>query len=230
MCYFPPLQYLNEVAPLFGAPDNTLPSSPKGLFSVLVNRHIVGPHFLDGIHNMVELEENIFNLIDHYPENNVPVETIFHFIQVWGGRTGRMFYCRQPFVWQQIEPLYLGLIHHFSEIRAINNQTVLAAANAVTVFYNALHEANYKWMGVAFITKHSRFWMHRNLPNCMLPVYDSTFSRYIMHAGTPARLVELPHFWQAMIAKAELEHVSLTALERQLFNHFRQANSIHHPF
>lgn len=79
-------------------------------------------------------------------------------------------------------------------------------------------------MGVAFITKHTRFWMHKCLPNEMLPIYDSTFSFYVMRKGRNAQLKDLLAYWDAMIHKSSTEGVSLTALERAIFKYYRPGN------
>ncbi len=176
---------------------------------------------MHGIHNMGELEAHIFDLIDHYPENRASTERIFHLIEIWGGIMGKGFYNNQSFFWPDIEPIYNGLITDFSSIENLDDHTLVRAAEAVKVFYLSLHSAGYKGMAVAFITKHSRFWMHRNLPNNMLPIYDSTFSEHIMQRGTLACARHLLPFWRCMVAKAEQEHVSLTSLERQLFMYYQ---------
>lgn len=218
MCLFPNISYVENFVPLNG-PVMGLPPSPKAMFTFLVNRGIVGLNFLDGVNNMQDLEELIFELIDHYPENGASLERIFHLIEIWGGRMGRSFYLSHPFSWDDINPLYNGLINNFTSIQNLGNQTLVRAANAVGIFYEALHEAGYKGMAVAFITKHTRFWMHRNMPNNMLPIYDSTFSEHVMQRGRTANYRDLLPFWQAMVEKAQLENVSLTSLERQLFNY-----------
>ena len=220
MCVFPNIQYVNDFVPLQGNDAEALPPSPRAMFTNLVNHGIVDNHFLDGINNMYELEMTVFALIDHYPENGASLERIFHLIQIWGGRTGRGIYNRQPFHWADIEPLYQAFIDFFRFIQMIDDAILIDAFNEVNGFYDALHRSGYKGMNVAFITKHSRFWMHRNLPNEMLPIYDRTFSVSIMLRGAPARLVDLLDYWRAMVAKAERENVSLTSLERQLFNYY----------
>ncbi len=220
MCIFPNIRYDRNYIPLQRNND-TLPGSPRGMFSNLVNRHIVDGNFLDGIHNMEELESTIFDLIDHYPENGASLEKIFHLIQIWGGRTGRGIYNNQVFHWNEIEPLYRAFIDIFRQFRQVNDETISRAYEAVGGFYKALHKAGYKGMAVAFITKHARFWMHRNLPDSMLPIYDSTFSDNVMQRGKNARLRDLPDYWRVMKRKADKENVPMTSLERQLFNYYR---------
>ena len=65
MCYFPNIQYVNNYEPLH-MNQLELPRSPKGMYTILIRRNIVNEHFLDGIKNMNELEEAIFNLIDYF--------------------------------------------------------------------------------------------------------------------------------------------------------------------
>ncbi len=221
MCAFPDILYVDDYLPLHNGPVNELPDSPRSMFSVLFNRGIIDGDFLNGIHNMTELEEHIFELIDNYPENHASKERIFHLIEIWGGIMGRGFYCKQPFNWNDIEPLYNGLANDFLAINDLDNNTLENAANAIRIFYNALHNVGYHGMGIAFITKHSRFWMHKNMPNSMLPIYDSTFATNVMEQTTTQFRHLLP-FWIGMVAKAEQEHVSLSSLERQLFNYFQE--------
>lgn len=220
MCTFPAINYENSFASLDDGYAEQLPPSPKGMFSILLNKGIVEEHFLDGIHNINELESEIFNLIDHDPENGASRERIFHLIEIWGGRTGRGLYCNQVFQWRVFGPLYNELITDFSAIQYLDDSTLVQAANSVRAFYDAIHEKGYSGMSIAFITKHSRFWMHRNLANSMLPVYDSTFALNVMQKRT-VNFRDLLPYWRGMKAKSEQEHVSLTSLERQLFNYFR---------
>lgn len=221
MCYFPDIQYVDNFVQLQDGPVNELPPSPRGMFTLLLNKGIVKEDFLGDIHNMSELEEHIFRLIDDYPENGVSSERIFHLIEIWGGRTGRQFYLKQPFNWLDIEPIYIELINHFTAVDTIDNQTLVDASNFVSVFHGALHDIGYKGMAVAFITKHTRFWMHRNMPNNMLPIYDKTFAVNVMRNQT-ANCRDLLPYWQGMVDKANREHVSLTSLERQLFRYFNE--------
>lgn len=220
MCVFPNIQYANNYIPLHGDNVNSLPPSPKGMYSILLNKGIIDEHFLDGINNMTDLEATIFNLIDHYPENNTSLERIFHLIQIWGGRAGRKIYIDQGFNWEEIEPCYRIFIDFFRSIDTLSEETLEQACEMVNTFWESLHGAGYSGMAVAFITKHSRFWMHRNMSDNMLPIYDSTFSENVMQKGKTAYCRHLPAYWKGMIDKAEKEHVSLTSLERQLFNYF----------
>lgn len=220
MCVFPNINYVNNLAPLHGNEDNALPPSPRAMFTLLVNKSIVDVEFLNGINNMVDLEATIFEMIDHYPENEASLERIFHLIQIWGGRTGRGIYVNQVFHWEDVVQVYEPFIDLIRAFPLIDQHNINIAVGAVDAFRNDLHVIHYTGMGVAFITKHVRFWMHRNLPDNMLPIYDSTFSEHIMHRGRQAQQQDLLNYWNAMVAKAAQEQVSLSSLERQLFNYY----------
>lgn len=220
MCVFPNIQYVNNFVPLQGNDGNELPPSPRAMFSLLINKGIVDVNFLNNINNMTQLEAEVFDLIDHYPENEASLERIFHLIQIWGGRTGRGIYVNQDFHWEDVVQVYepfIGLIRAFISIDPL---TLNLATGAVGAFRNDLHDIHYTGMGVAFITKHVRFWMHRNLPEDMLPIYDSTFSEHIMQKGKTAQQKDLLNYWQGKVAKAAQEQVSLSSLEKQLFNYY----------
>ena len=221
MCHFPEINYQAEFVGLENKWVGVLPPSPRGLYTLLQNRHLVDEQFLDGIQDMEELENEIFYCIDHYPEKSVSLERIFYLIQIWGGRAGRGLFIKQDFDWSVFSPAYTELVNVCRNIENLDGNTCEVVFSAISSFIEKLREIEYKGMGVAFITKHTRFWMHRNLPDDMLPIYDSTFSNHIMHRGNSATLRDLPIFWRGMLQKATIENISLTALERQLFNHFQ---------
>ena len=221
MFHFPNINYQAEFVRLENEWVRVLPPSPTALYTLLQNRHLVDNQFLDGIHNMEKLETEIFNCIDDYPENDVSLERIFYLIQIWGGITGRGLFIKQNFDWSVFSPAYTELVNVCRDIKQLDDTTCETVFSAIIAFKEKLRKIGYKGMGIAFITKHTRFWMHRNLPDDMLPIYDSTFSNHIMHRGNSATLRDLPIFWRGMLQKATIENISLTALERQLFNHFQ---------
>lgn len=221
MCHFPDINYQAEFVRLENEWVGVLPPSPKGLYTLLQNRHLVDEQFLDGIQDMEELETEIFNCIDDYSENDVSLERIFYLIQIWGGIMAKGIFIKQNFDWSVFSPAYTELVNVCREIKQLDDTTRETVFSAIIAFMEKLRKIGYRGMGIAFITKHTRFWMHRNLPNDMLPIYDSTFSYHIMHRGTIATPQDLPIFWSGMIQKATQENIHLTTLERLLFNHFR---------
>lgn len=220
MCNFPDIHYVNDFQPLqpINGGDGFGPS-PKGMFTLLQRENLVGPDFLHGIGNMAELENTVFEMIDGYDGEDDLLERIFYLIEVWGGITGRGLFLRQRFRWHEFAPVYRQLVDRCLEIHEVTDDSCMAVYNAIQSFQEGMGEIHYRGMGIAFITKHTRFWMHRNLPDSMLPIYDSTFSSKLMGKKTTSVRDLLP-FWRGMIHKAAQEGVSLTALERQLFNYY----------
>ena len=221
MFHFPNINYQAEFGRLENKWVGRLPPSPKGLYTLLQNRHLVDKQFLDGIQDMEELETEIFNCIDRYPEKGVSLERIFYLIQIWGGIMAKGIFIKQNFDWSVFSPAYTELVNVCRDIKQLDDTTCETVFSAITAFMKKLDEIKYSGMGIAFITKHTRFWMHRDLPNDMLPIYDSTFSKHIMHRGTNATKQDLPIFWSGMIQKAKQENIHLTTLERLLFNYFQ---------
>ncbi len=225
MCYFPNnLEYNGNLPGLADGGEEQIVGTAKGMYSRLKNLGIVDNHFLDGVGGVNDLERRIFSLIDGYPENNASLERVFHMIQIWGGSTGAGIYTKQSFNWTVIGPLYQQLIDVCRGIADVTPESRARVYSAIQSYYRSLHDNGIKGMGVAFITKHTRYWMHRNLPDMMLPIYDSTFSEHVMRKGKTAEFKDLLAYWDGMARKAQAESISLAALERVLFNHYRFGN------
>ena len=223
MCTFPLIEYVPNFEPLTNGPQNHLPKSPRTVYSTLSNAGIIPANFLQGIATMQDLERTIIDNIDNYPNNGITIERIFHLIEIWGGSAGQPFYTKNiPFIWADIEPIYQELVNTCLAIYDTNAKSRQTVFEACTHFQEALNRAKYKYMGVAYITKHTRFWLHQNLRNNTLPIYDSTFSIHITHEGGTATFNYLSYFWEGMIEKASEENISLLSLERQLFNYYQK--------
>ena len=228
MCHFPTdVKYSNEMIGLSTEVENKgLAGTAKGMYSKLRNLGIVNDKFLKDVDCIDDLERQIFSLIDNYPENGASLERIFHMIEIWGGSTGIWIYINKPFPWKReweiIEPYYKVLVDVCRSINEVTPEACDLLYNAISSFYKSLQKNKCTGLGVAFITKHTRFWMHKNLPEGMLPIYDSTFSIYVMKRGDNAQLRDLRAYWDVMIKKAEQEGISLAALERIIFNYYRK--------
>ena len=223
MCYFPEINYQQE--PL--VPDSwgtgTLPSSPRGMRTLLVNRHLIPDDFVDVNISMVDLESEITKLIDKCDARiEVPdadMKRIFYLIQIWGGRSGRQIFVRQAFDWTIFSPLYRHLINVCRSITIVDDKTCADAYTAIVTFLEGLRTINYRGLKIV-ITMHVHFWMHKNLPDNMLPIYGSTFAQNITREGDSASLRYLLQFWAEMRRKSEIEGIGLTKLERLLFVHY----------
>ncbi len=217
MCYFPPnVEYKNEVPALSSDGNGQLGGTAKSMYTRLRDRGIVDENFLDK-GDINALERRIFFLIDGYPQNKESLEKIFHMIEIWGGKEGYQFYYKQQFDWEIIAPLYKQFVKTCRTTKNVSEESRKLVFDAIKAFYNGLHDKKFYGMGVAFITKHSRFWMHRNLQDMMLPIYDSKLANLVM--GKAASFAGLQAYWDCMIHKADIEKISLAALERILFTY-----------
>lgn len=222
MCVFPNINYVPNFVPLENGDQETLPKSPRQMFSYVRRYGHVSDNFLDGISNMWNLEQCINGAIADYSNEGNNLERIFHLIEIWGGSAGRFFYFKnQPFNWGVIAPLYNIFVNACLDIHDTTPDSRQRVYNACCDFKTGLNNIGYKYMGVAYITKHARFWLYRNLGENTLPIYDSTFSQNLTMEGNVATFNYLLRYWEYMINQAAAVNVSLLALERQLFNYYQ---------
>ncbi len=233
MCIFPNIQYVDNYQPLNNPQNNNLvlPRGPRAMYTLLVNQGFVPANFLTALNvvNMTQLEDVINQKICNYGATDPELKEIFCLIHIWGGNTGRRVFIMNP------DPNMTNILIQYrifvntclTAQAPINNTldaALDAALNSTTSTYNgllALHNT-IRGLGPAFLTKHARFWLTKINPRNPLPIYDSTFANHIMGHGPhcSAQFNDIIPFWNGMINKARLEHVSLLSLERQLFNHY----------
>lgn len=229
MCNFPNIQYVDNFVPLNNLQG--LPRSPKGMYTFLINRNFVPVNFLQAMNvaNMTQLEDVIFQKIQNYQGSELELKEIFCLIHIWGGNRGASVFRNYP------NPDMNAIIPHYKKLVNIclstpipNNNTLESALDAaqksITDVYNAIisFHGTIKGIGPSFLTKHTRFWLTKNNPLNQLPIYDSTFAEHIMGYNSPCspQFNDIIPFWRCMITKANVEHVSLLSLERQLFNYW----------
>jgi hypothetical protein len=70
---------------------------------------------------------------------------------------------------------------------------------------------------VAFITKHTRYWLYRTLEENALPIYDSIMAGYVMQRN--ADIKDLREYWDVVLAKSKQLSIGLVPLERQIFKY-----------
>lgn len=99
----------------------------------------------------------------------------------------------------------------------MNEATINEMVKAVKDFNKSV-----KNISVAFITKHTRYWMHRTLGMDALPIYDSIMAIHVMQRGVPS-VSDLSEYWKVMVAKAEQLGIGLVPLERQIFKYAYEA-------
>ncbi len=210
MCLFPDDVNYKAPAPEIN-PSPILTRGPKAQVTLLQKQGLITQGEANALYNMslTQLEEDILTRVANFNGNDS--ESIFHRIQVWGGRTGRYIYCRDSFNWSQIENHYLNLITACFETHNIDNVSLNTIRDAISVF-----NANVKNIGLSFITKHTRFWLHHTLGNNALPIYDSRMASHVM-GKTGLYLNDLVNYWEGMYQKALKENITIDQLERHLF-------------
>jgi hypothetical protein len=108
---------------------------------------------------------------------------------------------------------YAKLVDTCLSISSISDSSIKKLIDAVNEFDKAVAH-----MGVAFITKHTRFWLNRTLGNNALPIYDSIMANCVMRKNS-AEAKHLSEYWSVMIAKAQQLGIGLMPLERQIFKY-----------
>ncbi len=185
--------------------------------NLLLDRGIIDQTFYDFIAalNLTQLENHIFNEIKNY-DDNTDIEKLFHLIQIWGGWTGRIIYVRGGgFKAQKVMPHYRALIDACLSVHDNSEDSQNNVYEAIEVF-----NRNVKNINISFITKHTRFWLYKNMRKNALPIYDAIMAKGYIHRSKPL-WKDLRTYWERMIVQAKEEHVSLMHLERRLFNQYR---------
>lgn len=210
--HFPDIEYSNQKLPLT---LGEFSESVQSMITLLQNRHIVHQGFFQGLKSDDDLEREALRRIQEYKPGD-DLEDIFHLIQTWGGRSGRGIYVRgNGFDWYVIEPAYQELVDACLSIRSVTENNLSFLVSAVERFNKSVRH-----MGVSFITKHTRFWLHKSLgEHNALPIYDSVMARNLM-GKDDARIIDLEEYWRVMCRMAQDLQIGLVPLERQVFRCF----------
>lgn len=207
---FPNIDYKDEKIPL--KDDGELSSSVQAMKTLLVKMNIINENLFNGIASDDDLEQLIIERIkSHQSGDNL--EEIFHLIQIWGGNSGRGVYVfSKGLNWEEIAPHYKKLVDICLSIKDINEEFISNLFEGVKEFNKSVKNLN-----VAFITKHTRYWLYRNLGLNALPIYDSIMANYVMQKIIDIK--DLQEYWRVMIAKANQLGIGLVPLERQIFKY-----------
>ncbi len=209
--HFPDIPYSNEFLPLVRPGAASFSASVAGMMSLMRNRGVVDRSFFDGLESDDDIERRVFQLVVSYKDGD-SLETPFHLIEAWGGMSGRAVYNRAG-AWNPdlILSEYKKLVSTCLNTTQLSEEGMDRLIRTIDEFGK-----NVKHMGVAFITKHVRFWLYRTLKENTLPIYDGIMARTVM--GKPAPAVnDVKEYWTAMKSKADYHCISLMALERQVF-------------
>ncbi|MBO5916344.1 MAG: hypothetical protein J6Q25_05470, partial [Bacteroidales bacterium] len=115
------------------------------------------------------------------------------------------------FDWNTIEKHYKCLVNDCVSITSINEYAINKIFNSVESLYYSV-----KHMGVAFITKHTRYWMYKSVKYDALPIYDSIMAKFIMKKNS-AEINQLKIYWNTMYEISKEKEINLMSLERQIF-------------
>lgn len=174
------------------------------------------------------LRKNIDIEIKRYIRNKNDLNTlknIFHLIQLWGGNAGRLVYTRDGGFSNNID------IQAYKELVdcTMNAKDLNTLIDEIAKF-----KTKSKNIGVAFLTKHTRFFSKFNRVFKFMPIYDSEMSKgYLMkfskkqnkylkvnnptRIDTPTGKKELLYYWKSMIELGKEHQRSLEEVERILF-------------
>jgi hypothetical protein len=219
---FPDIEYTDQKLPL------TLGEFSRGvlaMITLLQKRRIVPLGFFQGLHSDDELEDDALRRIRNYQDGET-LESIFHLIQTWGGSTGRGVYVRgNGFDWSVVEPAYRELVESCLSVRTLTADGIAFLSSAVKSF-----NQNVRHMGVSFITKHTRFWLHKSLgEQNALPIYDNIMASFVMGKDS-ALCKDLAEYWTEMTKEAQRHQVGLVPFERQLFRYFTSSRMTYKGF
>ena len=209
--HFPDLDYVSEMKPL--ANTEVMSAPVKGLMTILINKKIVPGDFFDAYKKDDDIENAALQKIGEYVDGE-SLEEIFHLIQVWGGASGRGVYIfGDGFDWNKILPHYSALVHCCLSTKDTSKESIDKMVYAVCEFNKSVPH-----MGVAFITKHTRFWLCRTIGDDTFPIYDSIMADCVMRKNTVDHN-HLTEYWTVMLAKAKQLGIGLKQLERQIFKY-----------
>jgi hypothetical protein len=165
----------------------------------------------------LKIEKHIGELIQEYckSKSDKKLVDILHYIHLWGGITGRFIYIRNG-----------GFNNNFSieiyktiaeKIIALQQETLESDLKEIKKLFISI-----PFIGVAYGTKHLRFWsINANKNNIHLPVLDRVISIGLLN--TPYCAWRHYYFYvQQMQEEANNRKVSITALERTLYNKFNE--------
>lgn len=165
----------------------------------------------------LEIEKHIGDLIQEYCKNKTDEKLveIFHYIHLWGGITGRGIYVRNGGFGDNFN---LDTYKTIVEKIIISKQDTLETdLKDIEKLFNSI-----PFIGVAYSTKHLRFWsLNANKNNIQLPILDRVISVGLFNTPYCAWR-QYYTYVQQMNEEAEKRKISITALERKLYNEFNE--------
>ena len=220
---FPELNdYSETVVPI--ADSERLKKSIKGMLTIFKNYKInidQDNYINDKTENfgnaIQEIEKHIGDLVQEYCKNKTDEKLveIFHYIHLWGGITGRNIYVRKGGFENNFKlDYYKKIVEKIIDLKQATLETDLKEIEKLFM--------SIPFIGVAYGTKHLRFWsINTNKNNIQLPILDRVISIGLF--DTPyCAWRQYNTYVQQMHKKKKKRKVSITALERKLYNEFNE--------
>jgi hypothetical protein len=165
----------------------------------------------------LEIEKHIGWLIQEYCKNksDKKLVDIFHYIHLWGGITGRGIYVRNGGFENNFKlDYYKTIVEKIIVLKQASLETDLKEIEKLFI--------SIPFIGVAYGTKHLRFWsINANKSSIQLPILDRVISNGLLNTPYCA----WRHYYsyvKQMQEEAEKRKISITALERTLYNEFNE--------
>lgn len=213
--FFPEeITYSDKVVAL--ADIDELSKSVKSMITLLSKRVDISnelKELFDGFKKDDDVEDVVLKRIENYNIGD-DLQEIFHLIQVWGGMAGRGIYIfNGGFNWSKIREPYEELINCCLDVKDIELESLNRIIYAIDKFCKSVSNMN-----IAFITKHTRFWLRKTLKDNALPIYDRIMAVWVMRKSEP-QIKDLAEYWNVMISKAKSLSIGLVPLERHIFKY-----------
>lgn len=217
---FPELNYNNEVLLLVNSPK--MQKSIIGIQTIL-NRlgYFTNADELfennpgDYASALARTENRIKLLIKDYKKSKSDDKllAIFHHIHFWGGITGRNIYTRNGGFENNFNiDIYKKIVEKTIYLK---QETLYEDLKQIADWFMSIPQ-----LGVAFGTKHLRFWsINANENKIELPVLDSILTIRLLYKCNPT-WKDYRSYVKQMQEEAKKRSVSVTALERALYNEF----------
>lgn len=213
--FFPDISYVNSVPTLARDKDCEMSPSVSRMITHIRRSELLEGDIFAGFRTDENIEEAILQGIRDYKEGG-RTDLIFHLIEAWGGSAGRGFYIHHRGNNDSLThtlKAYEELISTCLHTKETDSDSMKRLVSAGRSFDKAA-----PFIGISFITKHIHFWLTKNLRDNALPIFDSIISVWVMRLSQPD-WSHLEEYWCVMLDKAKETGISLSALERQIFNY-----------
>ena len=162
-----------------------------------------------------EIENHIGNLIREYVKNNDDNKLIeiFHFIQFWGGITGRNIYVKNGGFENNFNiETYKKIVHI---LIVLNEENICKDLNKIQFLFESIPN-----IGLSYASKHICFWSkNANINNIELPILDSILANRLLKTKYFAWRHYCPYVIE-MRKIAKDKNTTVNILERELYNYF----------